>query len=103
MSSALAARSATDHQRLLARAEGPAGGPTLMCIAGIHGNEPAGVQGVLRVSRALAERSSALRGRFVAFAGNLAALDAGRRFIEDRKSTRLNSSHVRTSRMPSSA
>jgi succinylglutamate desuccinylase len=53
-----------------------------MCVAGIHGNEPAGVHGVLRVSRALAQRSAALKGRFVAFAGNLAALDARRRFID---------------------
>lgn len=53
-------------------------GPTLLCTGGVHGNEHAG----LLAAREVAERlerlgEGALRGRFVAAAGHLAALNSG--------------------------
>lgn len=56
-------------------------GPTLAVIAGLHGNEPAGVLAAQQVLAALRDGALPVRGRLVALAGNLAALAAGQRFI----------------------
>jgi succinylglutamate desuccinylase len=69
-------------KRLLGRVQGRAGGATLIVVAGIHGNEPAGVYGVRRVLGALGDRREQMAGCFVAFAGNLAALEVGQRFVD---------------------
>lgn len=69
-------------ERLIGKAAGPAGGPTLLVVAGIHGNEPAGVHAVRRVLADLGDRANDLQGSLVAFAGNIAALEAGRRFVD---------------------
>ena len=70
------------EERLLGRIEGAHSGPTLLCVAGIHGNEPAGVHAARRVLRALADRRTEMTGELVAFAGNMSALAAGRRFVD---------------------
>lgn len=70
------------EDRLLGGVVGRRPGPTLICVAGIHGNEPAGVHGVRRVLEALDDRRADLQGRFVALAGNIAALQSGRRFVD---------------------
>lgn len=67
--------------RVLARITGPHPGATLLCIGGLHGNEPAGVHALLRVVDRLAPRRGEMRGELVALAGNRAALAAGRRFL----------------------
>lgn len=69
-------------ERLLGRIDAEGAGPTLICVAGIHGNEPAGVHAVRRVLLALADRRDEMTGSFVALAGNVSALEAGRRFID---------------------
>ncbi len=67
-------------QRLVGEVRGRPG-PTLHCLGGIHGNEPAGlvaaevVLGTLRT--ALARDPALLRGKLIALAGNLEALNAG--------------------------
>lgn len=68
--------------RLLGRLDGTHPGPVLICVAGVHGNEPAGVHAVRRVLAALADRRTAMTGSFVAFAGNVAALERGCRFVD---------------------
>jgi len=55
-------------------------GPTLLVLAGVHGNEPAGVAAAQRVLAELVRRDAPIRGRIVAFAGNLGALALGRRY-----------------------
>jgi len=70
------------RERLLGRLGGTLPGPTLICVAGIHGNEPAGVHAVRRVLAALRERESEMTGAFIAFAGNVAALEQGCRFVD---------------------
>ena len=56
-------------------------GPTLLVTGGVHGNEPAGVHALRRVLAALGDVGPRSCGRFVALAGNLPALAAGRRFL----------------------
>jgi succinylglutamate desuccinylase len=55
----------------------------LLCVAGLHGNEPAGVHALQRVISALEARPVPLVGDLVALAGNLTALTAGRRFLDE--------------------
>lgn len=57
--------------------------PLLVCVAGLHGNEPAGVHACRRVLGTLEERNAPFQGEWQAFAGNLGALAAGRRFLRE--------------------
>jgi succinylglutamate desuccinylase len=81
--------------RVLGRLDGPEDGPMLVCVAGLHGNEPAGVLALERVFRALrgpdgdgspgthgADGAPGLQGRFVGLAGNLKALARRCRFLD---------------------
>jgi succinylglutamate desuccinylase len=52
-------------------------------VGGIHGNEPAGVQAATRVVERLIREQAVIRGRVVALAGNLAALQKGVRFVKE--------------------
>ena len=65
----------------MGRIRGVNPGPTLICVGGIHGNEPAGVRGLRRVLSALERTDGALSGDLVALAGNLTALSRGCRFV----------------------
>jgi len=57
-------------------------GPTLVCVGGIHGNEPAGVVGLETVLRAMEADQMPVRGEFLALSGNRTALFERRRFID---------------------
>lgn len=69
-------------ERRIGSLHGPTAGPTLLVVAGIHGNEPAGVTAANRVMARLAPERDQLRGDFVALAGNTRALAEGVRCIE---------------------
>jgi len=68
--------------RILARLRGPDPGPTLIVIAGIHGNEPTGLIGATRALEALAAAGNLSRGELVVLAGNRRALARGVRFVQ---------------------
>lgn len=76
-------------ERVLGRCGGH--GPTLLVIAGVHGNEPAGILGLDRVFARLCPEDPAegeairrqMSGRMVGLAGNLAALAEGRRYLHE--------------------
>ena len=57
-------------------------GPTVVCIAGIHGNEPAGVLALRKVLELLVKGGIPFKGRLVGIAGNLCALDKEVRFVD---------------------
>jgi len=57
-------------------------GPTLIIVGGLHGNEPAGVEGLRRVFARLEADAREPDGRLVGLAGNRAALAQGRRYID---------------------
>lgn len=67
--------------RVLGRVRGDSPGPTLFCVGGIHGNEPAGVKALQQVLARLGPAGGIERGEFVALAGNLTALKEGRRYV----------------------
>ncbi len=66
---------------LLGWVKGRLDGPLLLCIGGLHGNEPAGVKALEEVVGKLSARRDRMAGDFVAAAGNVPALAAGRRFL----------------------
>ncbi len=72
----------TGFRREVGRLTGAADGPTLICLAGLHGNEPAGVFGVERVLARLRDDPRGLQGTVVGLAGNCKALAAGRRYLD---------------------
>ena len=58
-------------------------GPTLICIAGLHGNEPAGVEALRHVFARLTTERPPINGTVVGLAGNLPALRARARYIDE--------------------
>ncbi len=71
------------YPRVLGDIGSAGAGRTLICIAGLHGNEPAGIQALERVLRRLAERPDRLEGRLIGLVGNRSALAAGQRFLQE--------------------
>lgn len=74
-------------ERLLADYKGIDKGPLLIVIAGLHGNEMAGIDAVEILSQMLVDEeqkdpSFRFRGRFVGIAGNIPALSSGKRMID---------------------
>lgn len=70
-------------ERLIGRHGSAADGPLLVCVAGLHGNEPAGVEALRRVLRRLDETRPRIRGELVALAGNVPALERDLRFVDE--------------------
>ena len=68
--------------REIGRVVGDAPGPTLIVVAGIHGNEHAGLSAVRRALATLTRRQGRVMGELVAFAGNLGAMRLGIRYRE---------------------
>ncbi len=58
-------------------------GPLVICIASLHGNEPAGIEALERVLSVLSMNRLRMRGDLVGLRGNLQAHKAGTRFIDE--------------------
>jgi predicted deacylase len=67
--------------RVIGRHGDPQAGAKLLVVAGIHGNERAGIAAARRVLERLAELRPPCRGEMVALAGNTRALAQGRRYL----------------------
>lgn len=81
---------------------GKPGGPTLIVMGGLHGNEPAGPTALAYLSRELGAMTDILKGRVYFLAGNTRALAERVRFIDadlNRHWTPHNLSNVGTSEM----
>jgi hypothetical protein len=57
-------------------------GPLLLLIAGMHGNEPAGVNALQSFATLLEKYRPPVRGRIVGIVGNIKALELGKRYID---------------------
>lgn len=66
--------------REIGRVVGDKAGPTVIVVAGIHGNERAGIGAARRVLETLTRRHGNVSGELVAFAGNLGAMRLGMRY-----------------------
>jgi predicted deacylase len=74
---------ADDFPRELGTYGGRKTGPLIICIGGMHGNEPAGVFAARRVLEQLGSSNPDFNGKLVAMVGNRAALVLGRRYISE--------------------
>lgn len=72
----------TRVDRILADFGSPSAGPLVMFFAGIHGNEHAGVDALVRVSDTMRARGIEVRGHFLGVVGNTAALPRGVRYVD---------------------
>ena len=66
--------------RLQCRHKGGEGGPTLVVVGGLHGNEPAGLVAARQVVADLEKAETGFRGEIVVLAGNLRALERSVRY-----------------------
>ncbi len=71
-----------NQARLVGRLAGAKPGPTLVCIASLHGNELAGTLALQRVFNRLSDERPSLSGEFLGIAGNLAAMACRQRYID---------------------
>lgn len=74
-------------RRIIGQYSGNEKGPLLICLAGIHGNEPAGIQALELMFKMLEVEPITnphfrFKGRLIGLRGNLKAIQAGKRFIE---------------------
>ncbi len=79
-------------ERTVGTCRGAAAGPTLVVTAGVHGNEPAGLEAGRRVLDRLAPTS--LRGELVVLKGNVAALATGARYLDRDLNRSFTAAHV---------
>ncbi len=75
------------ESRIIGRYEGAEAGPLLICTAGVHGNEPAGLMAIAEIFRLLSIEHNhnpgfSYKGRFVGIRGNLPAIELKQRYIQ---------------------
>lgn len=58
-------------------------GPLLLVTAGVHGNEPSGVNALKKIFKELESSKPAIKGTFIGVKGNHKALEEGKRFIDE--------------------
>lgn len=80
-------RSTEKTARIIGRYTGEARGPLLICLGGIHGNEPAGIRALEIIFNLLDVEPQinphfTFRGRLLGLRGNLQAINLGKRYIE---------------------
>jgi hypothetical protein len=78
-----ALQTTTRFERMLGQIDDGVPGPTVVLIGGLHGNEIAGVHAIGRVLEAIRARNIVVCGRILGVAGNLGALRARQRFIDN--------------------
>lgn len=73
---------------VLVQSIGAEAGPTLVVVAGVHGNEPAGVEALQMMGQRLEAAGGVARGEFIGLIGNPGALSRRQRYL-DRDLNRL--------------
>jgi succinylglutamate desuccinylase len=74
---------ATKNDRILGTIEGDPGGPTVVVLAGLHGNEYVGVDAGRKLFNMLDGIRPQIRGRLVLLRANLPALEQRVRYIDE--------------------
>jgi succinylglutamate desuccinylase len=76
-----------EDNRIIVEYEGPNPGPLLICLAGVHGNEPAGLKALSLLGKMLdvepiTNPGFRFNGKILGIHGNLKASETGTRFID---------------------
>ncbi|PKV51860.1 succinylglutamate desuccinylase [Aquimarina sp. MAR_2010_214] len=72
-----------ETERIIGSIKGSQSGPTLIFIAGIHGNEPAGIFALRNVLDTIKNEEISIKGNIYAISGNLPALARGERYQKE--------------------
>lgn len=72
-----------DIPRIIGKYEGNGDGPLLLVTAGVHGNEPSGVEALKNIFSELDKSQPSMKGTFLGVAGNHKALKEGKRYIDE--------------------
>lgn len=72
-----------DISRIIGEYSSSKEGPLLFVTAGVHGNEPSGVQALQKVFEELEKTKPSIKGTIVGVAGNKKALNQDKRYIEE--------------------
>ena len=86
-------------ERLIGEYEGSRRGPLFICLAGMHGNEHAGIKALSLIFKMLevepiTNENFEFRGRVVGLIGNLQAYKKNQRFIKDDLNRQLTNENV---------
>lgn len=73
----------TSQERIIGTIEGDPDGPTVVILAGMHGNEPAGVEAASNIFELLDGVEPSIRGTLIAVRANVRALERGVRYIDE--------------------
>ena len=71
------------NERIIGNYSSNKKGPLVFITAGVHGNEPSGVQALERVFEQLEKTQPKIKGRIIGLRGNLSALKEGKRFLDE--------------------
>lgn len=69
--------------RIIGRIDGPESGPAIIVFAGMHGNEPAGINALEQFFEQIQHTEPHFHGKIVGIRGNLSALAEGVRFMDE--------------------
>lgn len=72
-----------DNSRIIGNYTSGKKGPLLFVTAAVHGNEPSGVKALKKVFTELEKIQPEINGRIVGVMGNKAALEKGKRYIDE--------------------
>lgn len=84
--------------RVIGEYHGDSAGPCVIFVAGIHGNEPTGIDALRRVVDTLEDDPVPFAGDLHAFRGNIPALSLGERYIDKDLNRIWNAGHVESVR-----
>lgn len=73
----------TNPSRIIGKYTSNNEGPLIFITAGVHGNEPSGVQALQRVFNQLEKVKPEINGTILGVAGNVKALELGQRYIDE--------------------
>jgi len=71
------------EKRIIGSIEGDPGGPTVVVLAGMHGNEPAGVSAATNILNKLKGVGPSINGQLLLIRANIRALEQGVRYIDE--------------------
>lgn len=83
---------------MIAATSGDGAGTTVLVVAGLHGNEPAGLVAGKRVVAHLERSGTELRGALVVMTGNRPALAQNRRYLDRDMNRRWSHEHLQRTR-----
>jgi predicted deacylase len=74
---------ATSKERIIGEIKGDTDGPIVLFFAGIHGNEPAGVEALEKVIQDLSSKTAFIKGTVYGILGNIRALEKQQRYLDE--------------------